>query len=55
MLYVLDEEEVSPLSLSAQEGLRKGHRKMQIRKKQIPMNAEGNDYSLRRANLCEID
>ena len=55
MLYVLDEEEVSPLSLSAQEGLRKGHRKLQMRKKQIPMKAKGNDNSLRRANLCEMD
>jgi len=32
MLYLLDEEEVSPLRLSAQEGLRKSNRKLQIRK-----------------------
>lgn len=51
MLYVLDEEEVSPLRLSAQESLRKGHRKLQIRKKQIPMNTRGSDYSQQRTNL----
>ncbi len=33
MLYVLDEEEVSPLRWSAQEGLRESHRKLQISKK----------------------
>jgi hypothetical protein len=32
MLYVLDWEEISFLSLSAQEGLRKGHRKLQVSK-----------------------
>lgn len=55
MLYLLVWEEVSPLRLSAQESLRKGHRKLQIRKKQIPMNAKGSDYSQQRANHCEID
>jgi hypothetical protein len=33
MLYVLDEEDVIPLRLSAQEGLRESHRKLQISKK----------------------
>ncbi len=33
MLYVLDEEDVSPLRLSAQEGLRESHKKLQISKK----------------------
>lgn len=33
MLYVLDEEEVSPLRLSAQEGLRESLRKLQVSKK----------------------
>jgi len=47
MLYVLDKEEVSPLRLSAQEGLRKGYRKLQMRKKQIPIKAKGNDLACR--------
>lgn len=33
MLYVLSEEEVSLLRLSAKEGLRESHRKLQICKK----------------------
>jgi hypothetical protein len=33
MLYILDEEEASPLRLSDQEGLRESHRKLQISKK----------------------
>ncbi len=33
MIYVLEEEEVSPLPLSAQGGLRESHRKLQISKK----------------------
>ncbi len=33
MLYILDEEEASPIRLSVQEGLRESHRKLQISKK----------------------
>jgi len=32
MLYLLGEEDVSPLCLSAQEDLRKDHRKLQVSK-----------------------
>jgi hypothetical protein len=40
MLYVLDEEDVSPLRWPAQEGLRKSHRKLQISKKTDSCNDE---------------
>jgi len=40
MLYLLDWEEVSPLRLSAQEGLRESHRKLQISKKADPCKSE---------------
>jgi hypothetical protein len=40
MLYVLDEEDVSPLRLFAQEGLRERHRKLQISKKADACNIE---------------
>jgi len=33
MLYVLDEEDVTPLRLSAHGGLRQSHRKLQVSKK----------------------
>ncbi len=51
MLYVLDEEEVSPLPLSAQGGQRESHRELQIYGKKIPVKKKGNDHFLQRTNL----